>query len=189
MQYGALSRARNIIWRNKVMVFAGLAALGSGSGGGGKRRRLSHEFTCHLLGKAKATCRLTCSARLRPAFQPGAHPDHHHRHFPCRAGDRAVDCLISALGHGAMVRWYARRRDRAHPLATGWTRACGGCRCFDSLPAGTPPAILIIAVDSVVDLLPLLAQPGMRDAERLFAGGVLTWLFACFALPAASACC
>ena len=194
MQYGALlSRAWNIIWRNKVIwVFGFLAALGSGSGGGGSN------------GGGSRT-----SFNVPPSGQGGGNlPPDVQRALTDLLSNQALVltivvailllalvvglllAFISALGHGAMVEMVREADETEHTrFATGWNT---GLRRM--LPVflirfllGLPPAIIIIAglIPVVVTFLPLLAQPGMRDAERLFAGGVLTWLFACFA----PACC
>lgn len=195
MQYGALlSRAWHIVWRNKIIwVFGFLAALGSGGGGSNFNFRGSgRDFNFPSPGQPGV-------GNLPPAVE---------RFLTRLLADQtllitiavAIVCIavlvglvfafISALGHGGMVEM-VREADETEStrFGTGWTT---GLRRM--LPVflirfllGLPPAIIIIAglIPFVVTFLPLLAQPGARDAQRLFAGGVLTWLFACFA----PACC
>jgi len=194
MQYGTLlSRAWNIIWRNKVIwVFGFLAALGSGNGGGINWRGNVRDFNVPLPGQQGG-------GNLPPAVE---------RLLTQLLADQtllitiavAIVCIgvliglilafLSALGHGGMVEM-VREADETErtSFGTGWNTGLRRMlRVFlIRFLLGLPPAIIIIAglIPFAATFLPLLAQPGARDAQRLFAGGVLTWLFACFA----PACC
>ena len=101
-----------------------------------------------------------------------------------------VLALLAALGHGAMVDM-VREADETETTSfnTGWRT---GLRRM--LPTflirfllGLPSFIIIMAglAAFLVSFIPLVSQAGFRDAERLFAGGMLATLFLCF-LPA---CC
>ncbi len=191
MQYGALlSRAWHIIWRNKIIwLFGFLAALGSGGGGGGNfnYRSSSGDFS-----------------------RPGGTglPPELERLFTRFFSDQTlvitiavviiliglviglVFALLAALSHSAMVDM-VREADETETtrFSTGWRT---GLRRM--LPTflirfllGLPTFIIIMAgvATFLVSFIPLLSRTGFRDAETLFAGGMLATLFLCF-LPA---CC
>jgi hypothetical protein len=184
MQYGALlSRAWHIIWRNKIIwVFGFLAALGSGGGGGGNFR-----FNVPSSGRVGG----------------GGLPPGLERTLVNVFSNPAVVitivvvliligliislviALIAALGHGAMVDM-VREADEteATRFSTGWRT---GLRRM--LPVflirfllGLPTVIIILAgiAPFFLSFIPLITSAGSRDAERLFAGGMLTTLFLCF---------
>lgn len=195
MQYGALlKRAWTIIWRNKIIwVFGFLAALGSGGGGGnsGTNFRTSRgDFNFPSPG------------------QGGGLPPEVDRALTQLLANQTliltlvvvlllvglliglVIALLSALGHGAMVEM-AREADDTERTSFGAGWNTGLRRMFPVFVIrfllGLPPAIILIAgmLPFLLSFIPLIARSGLRDAETLFAGGVLASLFACF-LPA---CC
>jgi len=192
MQYGALlSRAWHIIWRNKIIwLFGFLAALGSGGGGGGGNSNYrvgSGDFS-----------------------QPGGSglPPELERQLARFFSDQTlvitviviialiglviglVLALLAALAHSAMVDM-VREADEteATHFSTGWRT--GLRRMVPTflirLLLGLPTFIIIMAglAAFLVSFIPLVSRAGFRDAERLFAGGMLATLFLCF-LPA---CC
>jgi hypothetical protein len=191
MQYGTLlSRAWHITWRNKIIwLFGFLAALGSGGGGGGN---FNYRFGSGDLSRSGGT-------GLPPELQ---------RQLTRFLSDQTlvitviviialiglviglVLALLAALSHSAMVDM-VREADEteATRFNTGWRT---GLRRM--LPTflirfllGLPSFIIIMAglAAFLASFIPLINQTGFRDAERLFAGGMLATLFLCF-LPA---CC
>ena len=192
MQYGTLlKRAWDIVWRNKIIwVFGFLAALGSGGGGGGSGGR--GNFNVPLQGQGGG----------------GGLPPNAQRALAELFANQAlvitivvvliviglliglIIALISALGHGAMVEM-AREADDTEKTSFGAGWNTGLRRMFPvfliRFLLGLPPAIIIIAglIPFFLSFIPLITRSGFRNAEQLFAGGMLTSLFACF-LPA---CC
>jgi hypothetical protein len=194
MQYGALlSRAWNIVWRNKIIwVFGFLAALGSGGGGGNFNYRGSgRDFNFPSPGQPGA-------GNLPPEVES----------FLTRLfTDQtllitlaiAIVCIglliglvvafISALGHGGMVEM-VREVDEteATRFGTGWTT---GLRRM--LPVflirfllGLPTFIVVMAgvIPFLLSFVPLIARNGLPDSpDWFFAGGIATSVFLCF-LPA-----
>ena len=195
MQYGALlSRAWNIIWRNKIIwVFGFLAALGSGSGGGGGGGGGSgSNFNFPSPGQGRegnlppdverALTQLLSNQALILTIIVVL--------FLIALVIGLLIAFISALGHGAMVEMAREVDETEHTsFGTGWN---AGLRRM--LPVflirfllGLPPAIILLAglVPFFLAFIPLITQPGSRDVERLFAGGMLASVLGCF-LPA---CC
>jgi hypothetical protein len=194
MQYGALlSRAWNIIWRNKIIwVFGFLAALGSGGGGAPNYRGNGRNINVPLPGQPGA-------GNLPPAVE---------RFLTRLLADQtllitiavAIVCLgvliglvlafISALGHGGMVEM-VREADETErtSFGTGWNTGLRRMlRVFlIRFLLGLPPAIIMLAglVPFLAALIPFITQSGSRGAGGPFAGGLLATLLGCF-VPA---CC
>ena len=195
MQYSALlSRAWNIIWRNKIIwVFGFLAALGSGGGGANfNYRGNGRNFNIPLPGQPGA-------GNLPPGVE---------RFLTRLLTDQtllitiavAIVCigvliglvlaLVSALGHGGMVEM-VREADETERTRFGAGWNTGLRRIFPvfliRFLLGLPPAIFILAglVPFLAALIPLITQSGSRGAGGLFAGGIMAALFGCF-VPA---CC
>ena len=191
MQYGPLlSRAWHIIWRNKIIwLFGFLAALGSGGGGGG-------NFNYR-----------TSGGDFNPSGASGLPPEL-ERLLTRIFSDQTlvitiavviiliglvialVLALLAALGHSAMVDM-VREADGTETTSfrAGWRTGL-----HRMLPTflirfllGLPSFIIIMAglAAFLASFIPLISRAGFRDAERLFAGGMLASLFLCF-LPA---CC
>ena len=193
MQYGALlSRAWNIIWRNKVIwVFGFLAALGSSGGGGGNGGGSRTNFEAPGSGQG--------GGELPPEVQRAITELFANQTLILTIVVAIILAalviglllaLISALGHGAMVEMAREADETEHTsFATGWNT--GRRRMFPvfliRFLLGLPPAIIVLAglAPLLLALMPLITQPGTADVERLFAGGALASMLGCF-LPA---CC
>ncbi len=189
MQYGTLlSRAWHIIWRNKIIwLFGFLAALGGGGGGG-----FNYRFGSGDLSRPSGS-------GLPPELQ---------RQLTRFFSDQTlvitviviivliglmialVLALLAALSHSAMVDMVreADETETTH-FSTGWRT--GLRRMVPTFLIrfllGLPSFIIIMAglAAFLVSFIPLVSRAGFRDAERLFAGGMLATLLLCF-LPA---CC
>lgn len=184
MQYGALlSRAWNILWRNKVIWFFGfLAALG-GSGS-----------------------RFQCNSNMPSSGQPGGGglPPEWEQVFTRLFSDKTllitivvaliliwiaialILALVSALGHGAMVEM-AREADE-----TGTTRFRTGWRTglrrmlpvfVVRLLVGLPASIIMVAgaIPLVLTSISLASQPYSRGSSDMIVSALLG-SFACFFL-------
>jgi hypothetical protein len=192
MQYGTLlKRAWNIIWRNKIIwLFGFLAALGSGGNNFNFRSGGNFNFPSQGQGTGGG---------LPPQVQRALVELFSNQSLIITVVIvlivvglviGLIIALIAALGHSAMVEM-AREADETErtSFATGWNT--GLRRMFPTFLIrfllGLPPALILIAglIPFFLSFVPLMVRSGFSNPERLFAGGILTSLFACF-LPA---CC